>query len=187
MRDLGLDHQAARRRRIPVMKQRLTKASNRKIKLRVLKIPALKVRLRLHRGGIQPVALWGIEGQGLAPRYRTALRQAMAKHLGHRNGGPLDITYDLHSKRYIDPGDQIIIHHIKAIHQLVQAWPTEQYIPAAPDQAVSMVHSPRPHCRRHRVPSRMGMAGFRAHEMDPAGIAATSGKRDHPSTPMVED
>ena len=76
MRDLGVDHQAARRRRIPVMKQRLTKASDRKIKLKVLKIPALKVRLRLRRGGIQPVALWGIEGQGLAPRYSTALRQA---------------------------------------------------------------------------------------------------------------
>ena len=57
MRDLGIDHQAARRRRIPVMKQRLLKANNRKIKLRALKIPALKVRLRLHQGGIQPVAL----------------------------------------------------------------------------------------------------------------------------------
>ena len=50
----------------------------------------------------------------------------MAKHLGHHSGGLLDITYDIHSKRYIDPGDQIIIHRIKAIHQLVQAWPTEQ-------------------------------------------------------------
>ena len=72
------------------------------------------------------MALWGIEGQGLAPRYRTTLRQAIAKHLGHHNGGLLGSTYDLHSKRYIDPGDQIIIHHIKAFHQLVQAWPTEQ-------------------------------------------------------------
>ena len=27
---------------------------------------------------------WGLEGQGLAPRYRAALRQAMATHLGHR-------------------------------------------------------------------------------------------------------
>lgn len=57
MRDLGIDHQAARKRRIPVMKQRIKKANTRKLKLRSLKIPALKVRLRLHRGGIQPVAL----------------------------------------------------------------------------------------------------------------------------------
>ena len=139
-RDLGVDHQAARRRRIPVMKQRLTKASNRKLKLRALKIPALKVRLRLHRGGIQPVALWGVEGQGLAPRYRATLRQAMAKHLGHHNGGLLDSAYDLHSKRYIDPGDQIAIHHIKAFHQLAQAWPTEQ-IPAL-EQAWTATYQP---------------------------------------------
>ena len=80
MRDLGIDHQAGRRRRIPALKQRFRKAQQRKTKLRNLKIPALKIRLRLHRGGIQPVAMWGIEGQGLAPRCRTGLRQALAKH-----------------------------------------------------------------------------------------------------------
>ena len=133
MRDLGVDHQGARRRRIPVMKQRLAKASKRNLKLRTLRIPALKIRLRLHRGGIQPAALWGVEGQGLAPRYRTALRQAMAKHLGHHNGGLLDSTYDLHQKKYTDPGDQVIIHHIKAIHRLIQAWPHDQI--AALEQA----------------------------------------------------
>ena len=42
MRDLGIDHQAGRRRRIPVLKQRFRKAQQRKIKLRNLKIPALK-------------------------------------------------------------------------------------------------------------------------------------------------
>ena len=123
MRDLGIDHQAARRRRIPVMKQRIKKATARKVKLRSLKIPALKVR---DRGGIQPVALWGVESQGLAPRYRAALRQGMAKHLGHHTGGLLDVTYDIHAKRYIDPSDQVLLHHIKAVHHLVQAWPPEQ-------------------------------------------------------------
>ena len=126
MRDLGIDHQAARKRRIPVMKQRIKKATARKVKLRSLKIPALKVRLRLHRGGIQPVALWGVESQGLAPRYRAALRNGMAKHLGHHTGGLLDVTYDIHAKRYIDPSDQVLIQHIKAIHHLIQAWPTDQ-------------------------------------------------------------
>ena len=109
MRDLGVDRQGARRRRIPVMKQRLAKAHKRKVKLRTLRIPTLKIRLRLHRGGIQPAALWGVEGQGLAPRYRQALRQAMAKHLGHHGGGLLDTTYDLHQKKYIDPADQVVI------------------------------------------------------------------------------
>ena len=126
MRDLGVDHQAARRRRIPVLRQRFQKAKQRKIKLRTLKIPALKIRLRLHKGGIQPVALWGIEAQGLAPRYRTALRQALATHLRHHAGGLLDSTYDLHSNKYIDPGDQVILHHIKTIHTLYHNWPPDQ-------------------------------------------------------------
>ena len=69
MRDLGIDHQAARKRRIPVMKQRIKKANHRKIKLRSLKIPALRVRLRLHRGGIQPVA-----------RKSMALHHAIERH-----------------------------------------------------------------------------------------------------------
>ena len=126
MRDLGIDLQAARRRRIPVMKQRFAKAHQRKLKLRSLKIPSLKVRLRLHKGGIQPVALWGIEAQGLAPRYRLALRAALANQLGHHHGGSLDATFDLHSNKYIDPADQVIIHHVKALHTLYHAWPTDQ-------------------------------------------------------------
>ena len=126
MRDLGIDHQAGRARRIPVMKQRMQKAQQRRLKLRNLKIPTLRVRLRLHRGGIQPVAIWGVESQGLAPRYRQALRQALAKQLGHHTGGILDVTCDIHKDKYGDPGDQIIIHHTRAMHQLIQAWPPEQ-------------------------------------------------------------
>ena len=95
-----------------------------------MKIPALRVRLRLHRGGIQPVAVWGVESQGLAPRYRQALRQALANQLAHHTRGILDVTYDIHQHRYVDPADQIIIHHIRAMHQLIQAWPTEQ-LPAS--------------------------------------------------------
>ena len=126
MRDLGIDHQAGRARRIPVMKQRMQKANQRRLKLRNLKIPALRVRLRLHRGGIQPVAVWGVESQGLAPRYRLALRHALANQLGHHNGGILGVTYDIRKDKYVDPGDQIIIHHVRAMHQLLQAWPSDQ-------------------------------------------------------------
>ena len=50
----------------------------------------------------------------------------MAKHLGHHTGGLLDVIYDIHAKRYIDPADQVIIQHIRAIHHLIQAWPPDQ-------------------------------------------------------------
>ena len=60
------------------------------------------------------------------------------KTLGHRQGGLLDSTYDLHSNRYLDLADQVVIHHVRAIHQLVQTWPTEQmsYL----EQAWSQTH-----------------------------------------------
>ena len=72
--------------------------------------------------GIQPVAMWGVERQGLAPRYRAALRQA----LHWRTGGLLGSTYHLRSNRYLDPADQVVIHHIRALHSLVQPWPPDQ-------------------------------------------------------------
>lgn len=125
MRDLGIDHSAGRRRRIATLKKRFNKNKQRRIKLRPRKLPNLKTRLRLHRGGVQPVALRGFEGQGLAPRYRQGLRHALATHLGLHQGGQPDVVYDQHSSKYLDPGDQIVIQHIHALHQLVHQWPQD--------------------------------------------------------------
>ena len=125
MRDLGIDHAASRRRRITTLQQRFRKNKQRRIKLRSLKLPNLRTRLRLHRGGVQPVAFWGFEGQGLAPRYRLALRQGLATHLGLHQGGLQDIIYDQVSQKFGDPGDQVIFHHIRALHTLITTWPAD--------------------------------------------------------------
>ena len=53
------------------------------------------------------MAFWGFEGQGLA------LRQGLATHLGLHQGGLTDVIYDQNTKKYADPGDQVIIHHIR--------------------------------------------------------------------------
>lgn len=127
MRDLGIDHQAGRYRRIPVLKTRYQKAKQRRLKLRALRLPSLSNRLRLYKGGIQSVAMWGVEAQGLAPRYRTVLRQALGRQLGHHRGGLLDVIYDFNAKRYQDLGDQIILSHIKAFKDLLDAWPADQH------------------------------------------------------------
>ena len=125
MRDLGIDHQAGRRRRIATLQNRFKKNKQRRIKLRSLRLPNLKTRLRLHRGGIQPVALWGVEGQGLAPRYRQALRQALATHLGLHTGGITDVIYDQQQHRYMNPADQVVLQHVQALHTLITHWPPE--------------------------------------------------------------
>ena len=67
----------------------------------------------------------GFRGQGLAPRYRQSLRNALATHLGLHHGGQPDVIYDQHSSKYLDPGDQIVIQHIHALHQLVHHWPQD--------------------------------------------------------------
>ena len=110
------------------------------------------------------MALWGIEAQGLAPRYRTALRQALATHLGHHAGGLLDSTYDLHSNKYMDPGDQVILHHIKAMHTLYHTWPPEQIQHL--EQAWAEIHD-QPHQKQHpRYVVRGPMAAAIAYMME---------------------
>ena len=73
----------------------------RRLRLRALRLPNLKTRLRLHRGGIQPAALWGIEGQGLAPRFRQALRHALATHLALHKGGQSDVVRNTATSTWI--------------------------------------------------------------------------------------
>ena len=58
--------------------------------------------------------------------FQDIARSLVAAWAEHRKGGLLDIVYDLNAKRYQDPGDQIIIHHIKAFKALLDAWPTDQ-------------------------------------------------------------
>ena len=126
MRDLGVDSQGARKRRIRQVQARFRRARARKAQLRKLRIPQARQKLRLYRGGIHPCAVWGVEAQGLAPRYRTELRVAFGRHLQWQRGGNLDIVFDLHSQKYRDPGDSVILGHMKAMWKILQSWPNEQ-------------------------------------------------------------
>ena len=109
MRDLGIDHQAGRARRIPVMKQRMNKATQRRLKLRNLKIPALRVRLRLLGCG--------------EPRSSTTLQNGTSPCAGQTTRASQWWHPRCHLRH---PQQQIIIHHIRAMHQLLHAWPPER-------------------------------------------------------------
>ena len=123
MRDLGLDTQGTRRRRVHQLRLRMQKAFNRHKHVRRLKIPKVGHRLRLHKGGIHPCAVWGAQAQGMAPRYRTQLRTMMARHFGHQRNGSLDVVFDLHSHEATDPADSVILQHVQAVVHLFQRWP----------------------------------------------------------------
>ena len=126
MRDLGVDSQGGRRRRIRQVQARFRKARARKAQLHKLRIPKARHKLRLYKGGIHPCAVWGVEAQGLAPRYRSELRAAFGKHLQWQRGGNLDTVFDLHSQKYRDPGDSVIIGHMKELWKILQSWPHDQ-------------------------------------------------------------
>ena len=135
MRDLGIDHQAGCRRRIATLQQRFKKNRQRRLRLRTLKLPNLKTRFRLHRGGIQ-------QGQGLAPRLRQALRRTLANHLGLQSGGQPDVVYDQYSHKYMDPADQVVLQHIHALHTLLAHWPPD-HLPRIEQTEANLLLVPR--------------------------------------------
>ena len=126
MRDLGCDSSGGRLRRIKTMKDRGTKASRRMKKLQSLKIPSKAVKVRLCKGGIQATNMWGIEAQGLPPQKRQVARLAIARCLGLKKKGNLDILFDLHA-RHQDPGDLAMEKQLKVFHQVLMTWPEEHY------------------------------------------------------------
>lgn len=103
----------------------------------------------------------------------------MGKQLGHHAGGLLDSAYDLHSNMYMDPADEVVIHHIRAMYKLVQALPSMasgpasipgtsmgQHTPTTDDQNPSLVYCQRAHGRHHRLPAGMELAGPRSEAQD---------------------
>ena len=126
MRDLGCDSSGGRLRRIKTMKTRGAKATKRLKKLQSLKIPTQAVKVRLRKGGIQATNLWGIEAQGLPPQKRQVARLAIARCLGLKKKGNLDILFDMHS-RHQDPGDLAMEKQLKVFHQVLMNWPDEHY------------------------------------------------------------
>ena len=46
-------------------------------------------------------------------------------HLGLHQGGLQDVIYHQVSSKFGDPGDQVVFHHIKALHTLLSHWPNE--------------------------------------------------------------
>ena len=47
--------------------------------------------------------------------------------MGHglHSGGKADVVYDQHSHKYVDPGDQVVLQHIHALHTLLAHWPPD--------------------------------------------------------------
>lgn len=49
----------------------------------------------------------------------------LAGHLGVHSGGQTDVVYDQHSRKYMDPADQVVLQHIHALHTLLMHCPPD--------------------------------------------------------------
>ena len=122
LKDLGLDSSGGRRRRIGQQQKRLLKGRGRHSKLLHLKLRSRPVRIRVWKTSVHAAAGYGLEAQGLAPQRMRTLRQQLARHGGLQKGGSVDIVFDQHGKLQ-DPKDTIVERQLRAMHQLVRAWP----------------------------------------------------------------
>ena len=125
LKDLGLDSSGGRRRRIGTQQKRLLKGRGIHSKLLHLKLRSRPVRIRIWKTSVHAAAGYGLEAQGLAPQRMRVLRQQLARHGGLQKGGSVDIVFDQHVKLQ-DPKDTIVERQMKAMHQLLKAWPPAQ-------------------------------------------------------------
>ena len=125
LKDLGLDSSGGRRRRIGSQQKRLLKGSGRQSKLLHLKLKSRPVRIRVWKTSIHSAVGFGVEAQGMAPQRMRTLRQQLARHGGLQKKGTIDIVFDQHSQLQ-DPQDTAVQQQLKAMHQLVRAWPAGQ-------------------------------------------------------------
>ena len=125
LKDLGLDSNGGRRRRIGTQQKRLLKGKGRRSKLMYLKLRSRPVRIRVWKTSVHAAAGYGMEAQGLAPQRMRVLRQQLARHGGLQKGGGVDIVYDQHVKLQ-DLKDTIVERQMKAMRQLLKAWPPAQ-------------------------------------------------------------
>ena len=125
LKDLGLDSSGGRRRRIGNQQKRLLKGSGRQSKLLHLKLRSRPIRIRVWKTSIHSAVSFGVEAQGMAPQRVRTLRQQLARHGGLQKKGSVDIVFDQHAHLQ-DPKDTAVERQLKAMHQLVRAWPANQ-------------------------------------------------------------
>ena len=73
---------------------------------------------------------YGLEAQGIAPQRVRVLQRQLARHGGLQKGGSPDIVFDQQSKLQ-DPRDTAIERQMKAMRQLLRAWPWKRLQAAA--------------------------------------------------------
>ena len=111
VKDLGVDSAGGRRRRITTQAKRFGSAARRNKRLHVLRLPRRPQRTRAYRASILTAAVWGHEGQGIAPKRLKIIRAALSRHAGRTVLGSVDVSFNCASNKVEDPLFTIVRQH----------------------------------------------------------------------------
>ena len=123
--DLGLDCGGGVRRVVTKHRARLHKAAGRKKRLRALAPRDRRVRLRMVKGSLQPVGIYGHQATGVTPRRIKWLRFMYAEAMGRMKIGSVVCVLEANAGRTRDPKEVILAQHIQAHSRLLRQWPSE--------------------------------------------------------------
>ena len=112
VKDLGVDSAGGRRRRITTQSKRFNIAARRNKRLHVFRLPRRPQRTRVYRASILTAAIWGHEGQGVAPKRLKVIRAALSRHAGCTALGSVDVSFNWVLGRVEDPWLTIVRQHV---------------------------------------------------------------------------
>ena len=123
--DLGLDCGGGVRRRVTKHRSRFHKAAGRQRRLRALAPKDSKVKIRMVKGSLQPVGIYGHQATGVTPRRLKWLRFLYAEALGRMKIGSVNCVLEANAGQMRDPKEVIMAQHIQAHSRMMLQWPRE--------------------------------------------------------------
>ncbi|CAE7704677.1 unnamed protein product [Symbiodinium sp. CCMP2592] len=123
-KDLGVDSNAGRRRRLATSLGRHKKAQGRHKRLRALGVDSHCSRTRVVRGSIMTCATYGHQAQGVSPKRLKWHRAVLAGSLGRQHLGGTLTVLEMFSHRFPDPREQIICEHLQVFLRILGRSPS---------------------------------------------------------------
>ena len=126
--DLGMATSAGRARTVAGQHKRLAKAGKRLQKLRSLKVPVTRKKVRVYSASIVAAGIWGHQSQGISPKVQTTLRMQAGNMVHLQKLGSVDIVLDLQESNIKDPAVEIVVQHWKTVSKVLAKGDDAQWI-----------------------------------------------------------
>ena len=108
--------------------KRLAKAGKRLQKLRSLKVPVTRKKVRVYSASIVAAGIWGHQSQGISPKVQKTLRMQAGNMVHLQKLGSVDIVLDLQESNIKDPAVEIVVQHWKTVSKVLAKGDDAQWI-----------------------------------------------------------